>query len=158
MPHPLHLYTVPLICYDSLKSVSIEVKLTASSCNTRMCCACMSELAELACMGVVITSETGKYSFPAFSYKASRGFIHAYIKLSCSEKLCFLGSQTRMHNACVSETMMKSVSQRWAPSLNDPSRLKGQCTDVKSGCVLSVGPSLNPYSLSFKKILVILSL
>ena len=43
-------------------------------------------------------------------------------------------------------------------SLNVRSKLKGHCTDVKSRCVTSVGPSLNPHSLSFKKILVLLSL
>ena len=43
---------------------------------------------------------------------------------------------------------MKSILLRWAPSLNDRSKLKGQCTDVKSGCVTSVGPSLTPHSLS----------
>ena len=32
--------------------------------------------------------------------------------------------------------------------LNVHSKLKGQCTDVKSGCVTSVGPSLTPHSLS----------
>ena len=54
-----------------------------------------------------------------------------------------------MHNACVSDSMMKSVLLRWAPSLYD--KLKGQCTD--GGSVTSVGPSLNPHSLSFKKFL-----
>ena len=28
--------------------------------------------------------------------------------------------------------------------LNDRSKLKGQYTDVKSGCIISVEPSLNP--------------
>ena len=46
---------------------------------------------------------------------------------------------------------MISVLLRWAPSLNDRSKLKGQCTDVKSGCGPSVGPSLNPHSLSLKQ-------
>ena len=46
---------------------------------------------------------------------------------------------------------MKSVLLRWAPSLNVRSKLQGQCTDVKSRCVTSVGPSLNPHSLSLKK-------
>ena len=55
-----------------------------------------------------------------------------------------------MHNACVSDSMMKSVLLRWAPS-NDCSKLKGQCTDVKSGCIILVGPTLNPHSLSYKK-------
>ena len=45
---------------------------------------------------------------------------------------------------------MKSVLLRWTPSLNDRSKLKGECTDVKSGCVTSEGPSLNPHSLSLK--------
>ena len=44
------------------------------------------------------------------------------------------------------------LQRTWAPSLNHRSKLKGQCTDVKSGCVTSVGPSLNPHSLSFKKL------
>ena len=42
--------------------------------------------------------------------------------------------------------------------LNDPSKLKGECSDVKSGCVTSVGSSLNLHSLSFKTFLVTLSL
>ena len=33
-------------------------------------------------------------------------------------------------------------------SLNDCSKLKGQFTAVKSGFGISVGPSLNPHSLS----------
>ena len=37
---------------------------------------------------------------------------------------------------------------RWTVPLNNRSKLKGQCTDVKSGCGTSVGPSLNPHSLS----------
>ena len=53
-----------------------------------------------------------------------------------------------LHNACMSDSMMKYVLRRWAPSLNDRSILTGQCTDVKSGCSTSVGPSLNPHSLS----------
>ena len=32
--------------------------------------------------------------------------------------------------------------------LNDPIKLKGQYTDVKSGSAISVGPSLKPHSLS----------
>ena len=46
---------------------------------------------------------------------------------------------------------MKSVLLRWAPSLNDCSKLKGQYTDVKSCSGISVGPSLKPHSLSKKK-------
>ena len=69
-------------------------------------------VSELACMRVEITFETGKYSFRAFSYKASGGLRQTRINLSCS------GSQTRMHNACVSDSMMKSVLLPWAPSLN----------------------------------------
>ena len=44
--------------------------------------------------------------------------------------------------------MMKSVLLRWKPSLNNRSKLK---LKVKSGCVTSVGPSLNPHSLSQKQ-------
>ena len=114
---------------------------------------------ELACMCVVITFVTGKYtgSLRAFSYKASRGliYLHTCRNLSCSEKWCFRGSQT---NACVSDGMMKSVLLRWVPSLNNRSKLKGHCKDVKSGCTTTVGPSLNPHSLSLQKILVLLSL
>ena len=57
-----------------------------------------------------------------------------------------------MRNACVSESMTKSVLLRWAPSLNDRSKLTGQCKDVKSGCTTSVGHyhshilSLNKFS------------
>ena len=46
-------------------------------------CVCVSELA---CMRVVITPETGKYSFRTFSYKASRGLIHAHRNLSCGRR------------------------------------------------------------------------
>ena len=45
-------------------------------------------------------------------------------------------------------TKIISVLLRLAPSLNDRGKLKGQCTDVKSGCGPSVGPSLSPHSLS----------
>ena len=54
----------------------------------------------------------------------------------------------KRYYACVSYTMMQSVLLRWTPSLNHRSKLKGECTDVKSGCGTSVGPSLNPHSLS----------
>ena len=40
----------------------------------------------------------------------------------------------------------------------DRSKLKGECKDVKSGSGTSVGPSLNPPSLSLKTFLVPLSL
>ena len=56
-----------------------------------------------------------------------------------------------LRHACVYYRRMQSVLLRWAPSLNNCSKLKGQCTDVKSGCGTSVGPSLNPHSLSLKK-------
>ena len=46
------------------------------------------------------------------------------------------------------ETMMKFVLLQQTLSLNDRSKLKGQYTDVKNGCVTSVGPCLNPQSVS----------
>ena len=46
---------------------------------------------------------------------------------------------------------MKSVLLRWTPSLNDRSKLKGECTDVKSGCITSVGPSLSPPQSQLKQ-------
>ena len=46
---------------------------------------------------------------------------------------------------------IQSVLLRWVPSLNIRSKLKGQCTDVKSGCVTLVRPSLSPHSLSWKQ-------
>ena len=55
-----------------------------------------------------------------------------------------------MRNACVSESMTKSVLLRWAPSLNDRCKLTGQCKDVKSGCATSVG-HYHSHILSFKK-------
>ena len=55
---------------------------------------------------------------------------------------------TQERYTCVSCTMMKSVLLRWTPSLNNCSKLKGECIDVKSGCSTSVGPTLNPQSLS----------
>ena len=63
-----------------------------------------------------------------------------------------------LRHACVTDSMIKSVLLRWTPSLNYYSKLKVQCTDLKSGCVTSVKPSLNPHSLSLKKVLVLLSL
>ena len=39
----------------------------------------------------------------------------------------------------------------------DHSKLKGECKDAKSGSGTSVGPSLNPYSLSLKTFLVTVS-
>ena len=51
-------------------------------------------------------------------------------------------------HACLTYTMMKSVLLRWTLSCNNRSKLKGECTDVKSGRRTSVGPSLNPHSLS----------
>ena len=55
----------------------------------------------------------------------------------------------RMLNACVSDRRIQSVLLLWTSSLNDhTSKLKGQCTDVKSGCGPSVGPSLSPLSLN----------
>ena len=80
-------------------------------------------------------------------------------KKMCENYICWLQRLFRNANACVSETRMISVLLRWAPSLNNRSKLKGQYTDVKSGCVTSVSvrPSLNPYSLSLKTFLVLLS-
>ena len=51
--------------------------------------------------------------------------------------------------ACMSYeyTRMNSVLLRRTLSLN---KLKGQYSDSKSGCETSVGPSLNPLSLSLK--------
>ena len=46
--------------------------------------------------------------------------------------------------------MVKSILLRWTSSLNDRSKWKGDCTDVKSGSGTSVGPSLNTHSLSLK--------
>ena len=113
-----------------------------------MHCACVSELA---CMHVVITFETGKYSFRAFSYKASGGLIHARINLSCSEKCCFRGSQTRMHNACVYYRRMPSVLLLLTPSLNDPST--SSSSSLEKGFVNSSLPSeehfLNKFDLDF---------
>ena len=56
--------------------------------------------------------------------------------------------QRRTLNACVSFRRKPSVLLRWASSLNDSRKLKRQCTDVKSGWVTSVGPSLTPHSLT----------
>ena len=59
--------------------------------------------------------------------------------------------QTHTLKACVSYRRIQSVLLRWVPSLNIRSKLKGQCTDVKSGCVTLVRPSLSPHSLSWKQ-------
>ena len=54
--------------------------------------------------------------------------------------------------------MVKSVLLRWTSSLNYRSKLKGEYTHDKSGSGTSVGPDLNPHSLSLKTFLVTLSL
>ena len=53
---------------------------------------------------------------------------------------CHIFRTQKREYSCVSYTRMKSVLLRWTPSLNDRSKLKGECTDVKSGCGKSVGP------------------
>ena len=58
-------------------------------------------------------------------------------------------THSQLHNACVSDRMMKYVLHRWAPSLDDRSKLMVWCTDVKSGCITSEG-SKTPQS-QFKK-------
>ena len=55
-----------------------------------------------------------------------------------------------LHNDEIRSTSLEAMYDR--------RKLKGQCTDVKSGCGPSVGPSLNPHSLNKNKILVTLSL
>ena len=57
----------------------------------------------------------------------------------------------KQEHACVSYTRMNSVLLLWTPSLNDRSKSKGECTDVKSGCGTSVGPmSKTPVSVKTK--------
>ena len=107
-------------------------------------------MSEVACMRVKITFEAGKCSFRAFFYYTSVGLRHAPINVSLSKKLCFHRSQTRTCIACVSKTRMISILLWWAASLNDRSKLKGQYTDVKSGCVTSVRPSLTPPQSQFE--------
>ena len=46
---------------------------------------------------------------------------------------------------------MKSVLLRRRSSLNNRNKLKGQYTDVKSGCGPSVGPSRNPPQSQLKQ-------
>ena len=53
---------------------------------------------------------------------------------------------------------MNSVLLRWTPSLNIRSKLKGQLKTIKFGYDTSLEPSLAPHSLSWKTILVTLSL
>ena len=60
-------------------------------------------------------------------------------------------SDTEVLHACLSYTMMKSGLLLWTPSLNNRSKLKGQYTDVKSGCGTSVGPSINPPQSQLKQ-------
>ena len=74
----------------------------------------------------------------------------SYTHTEISEQWCFRGSQTGMHKACVYYRRMQSVLLLLTPSLNDCSKLKGQCTDVKSGCSTSVRPSLNPPTVTVK--------
>ena len=67
-------------------------------------------------------------------------------------------TKTDFINACVSFRRMSSVLEQCAPSLNVRSKLKEQCTDVKSRCVTSVVPSLTPTGSVQNKNLVLLSL
>ena len=92
----------------------------------------------------------------ACMYETPRSFVRKCAKTMFAgfkgyvlQHACML-IRTRLHNTCVSDSLMKSVLLRWTPSLNDRSKLKGQNTDVKSGCVTSVGPSLNPLQSQFE--------
>ena len=145
--HPLfYICTLSLLfATHCLKRAPIEVKLIASSCNTRMRLRVRSSMH--ACLKSLWNRQM---EFSRIFLLRCRGLIHTRINWSFSKKICFRGSNTRTRNACVSETMMKSVLLRWAPSLNERNKLKGQCADLKSGCVTSLGPSLNPQSV-FKK-------
>ena len=113
-----------------------------------MRCACVSEthgniifyLRKNLCMRVWDPRKRSKKMRENYICRLQRFFRHA----------CML-IQTRTLNACVSFRRMPSVLLRWVPSLNDRSKLKGQYTDVKSGCVTSVGPSLTPHILSLKQ-------
>ena len=70
--------------------------------------------------------------------------------------------QTRMHSNSDTERVTRvrvwDDDEIGFTSMDAIFKLEGQYTDVKSGCVTSVGPCLNPHSLSFKKILGLLSL
>ena len=69
--------------------------------------------------------------------------------------------RTRMHNACMSGSMLKSVLLRWTPSLNDRRKSEGQYTlhrCLKWTYHIMVGPSLNPTVSVKNKNLVLLSL
>ena len=59
-----------------------------------------------------------------------------------------------MHDDEIRFTSMDTMDM----DTNECSKLKGECTAVTRRCIPSVGPRLNPQSLSFKKILVTLSL
>ena len=87
--------------------------------------------------------------------RRSIAVLHAFILIQAR---MHANSDTEAWHACESYTRMKSVLLIWMSSLNDRSKLKGQYKDVKSGCGLSVGPSLLPHSLSLKTFLVTLSL
>ena len=92
------------------------------------------------------------------SYIHAKRCVH-YVHIRKHWLAYFSYTETVIRNyACVSNTMMTSVLLRWTPSLNNCSKLKRECTDVTSGCRISVGPRLNPHSLSNNKILVLLSL
>ena len=83
-------------------------------------------------MGVVITFETCITKLPGVSYT------HA--------EICPVVKNDVSVGLSVSDSVIVLLPR--APSLNDCSKLKGQCTDIKSVCITSVGPSLNPHSLS----------
>ena len=129
-----------------LKRAPIEVKQILSSSQTRMHCARMSE---------------------------THGNIIFYLRINLcvrvwdpqkrckkkARKLHLLASKvipTRIY--ANSDTHTTHTVRVWdeddicftlmGPSLNDRSKLKGQCIDVKNGCSPSVGPSLSPHSLS----------
>ena len=78
--------------------------------------------------------------------------------LQCAYTACFRALHVYMQtvigvffvhgNACVSYMMMKFVLLGWMPSLNNRSKLKGECIDVKSRCGTSEGPTHYSQSLS----------
>ena len=90
------------------------------------------------------------------SYRHAKRCVHYVHVYANSDRRIFLTRKRR--HACMSYIRMKSVLLIWTSSLNDRSKLKGQYTDVKSGCNTSGWPSLNHHSLSLKTFLVLLSL
>ena len=83
------------------------------------------------------------------SYRHAKRCVHYVHVYANSDRRIFLTRKRR--HACMSYIRMKSVLLIWTSSLNDRSKLKGQDTDVKSGCGTSEGWSDLALFCDFRK-------